>query len=224
RLIASTVSHDTRNFIMDPRSGGYRELRLDLAGGLLGGDNDFYSANTALQKYWPWSRSVVAVRARIGYASAYGGSKDTGVPVENRYFTGGSNSVRGFRENSLGPRELIPTPEGRLELTNVGGDVLLVTNAELRFPLPLLSRLRFSAAAFFDGGNAWASLSDISWRDFRPTAPKDEVQPTDYWYSLGAGLRYNTPVGPIRLDLGFPIKKDKYTESYRLHLSLGQIF
>ncbi len=224
RLLASTVSHDTRDFIMDPRSGGYRDLRLELAGGLLGGDNDFYAVNTAFQKYWPWLRSVVAVRARFGYANAYGGSKETGVPVENRYFTGGGNSVRGFRENSLGPRELLETTTGGVELTNTGGEFLLVTNAELRFPLPLLSRYRFSAAAFVDGGNTWADFSTVSWRDFRPTAPKEDVEVTDYRYSLGGGIRYNTPVGPIRLDVGFPIKKDEFTESYRFHLSLGQIF
>ncbi|UCH82899.1 MAG: outer membrane protein assembly factor BamA [Candidatus Latescibacterota bacterium] len=223
-LVSSTVSHDTRNFILDPRSGGYRDLRLELAGSILGADNDFYTASTALQKYWPWNRSVIALRARVGYANAYGRSKDSGVPVENRYFTGGGNSVRGFRENSLGPKRELPTSTGDGEVANVGGEFLLVTNAEIRFPLPLLSRWRFSAAVFLDGGNAWGDIHDVSWRDFRPTAPQDEVEEEDYRYSVGTGIRYNTPVGPIRLDVGFPIKKDELTENYRFHLSLGQIF
>lgn len=223
-LVAGTINHDTRDFIMDPRRGGYRELRLELAGSVLGADNDFYGANVGLRKYWPWKRSVIAVRSRIGWASAYGVSKDTGVPVENRYFTGGGNSVRGFRENSLGPKGLIPTSSGGYEVANIGGEFLLVTNAELRFPLPLLSRWRFSSTVFIDGGNAWGDIKDVSWWNFRPSAPQDEVEQEDYWYSAGLGLRYNTPVGPIRLDVGFPIKKDELTENYRFHLSLGQIF
>jgi len=223
-LVSSTISHDTRDFMMDPRRGGYRDLRLELAGSVLGAENDFYTAGTALQKYWPWKRSVIALRARVGYAKAYGASKDTGVPVENRYFTGGGNSVRGFRENSLGPKRLIPSSSGGQALTNVGGEFLMVTNAELRFPFPFLSPYRFSLAAFVDGGNVWENIEAVSWRNFRPLAPQDEVEQEDYWYSFGVGVRYNTPVGPIRADVGWPIKKDETTDNYRFHLSLGQIF
>ncbi|UCG50638.1 MAG: outer membrane protein assembly factor BamA [Candidatus Latescibacterota bacterium] len=225
RLIASTISHDTRDFILDPHRGGYRDLRLEIAGGILGGENDFYTANTALQKYWGIGRSTTfAIRGRVGYADAYGSSKERGVPVENRYFTGGGNSVRGYRENSLGPTEEIETSTGELEETAVGGEFLLVTNAELRFPLPLLSRFRFSAATFFDGGNSWRDIESVDLRDFRPFADREEVAEKDFRYSVGFGIRYNTPVGPIRLDMGFPIKRDESTDRYRLHLSLGQIF
>jgi outer membrane protein insertion porin family len=225
RLISSTLSHDTRDFILDPRRGGYRDLRLELAGGILGGDNDFYTLNTSLQKYWPKTRnSALAVRARIGYADAYGASKNAGVPVENRYFTGGGNSVRGFEENSLGPTDLTPTASGEPAPVVVGGRFLLVGNVELRFPVPYFWRYRFSGAVFADAGNVWRSLQSVDLGDFRLVAPRDEVTDRDFRYSLGVGLRYNTPVGPIRLDFAAPIKKDETDKFGRFHLSLGQIF
>ena len=225
RILSGTVSHNTRDFILDPRRGGYRDLRADLAGGFLGGENDFYALNTTMQKYWTKRKSlVVALRARVGYTDAYGSSQDTGVPIENRFFTGGGNSVRGFRDNSLGPTGMVETSEGNLEETVIGGRFLLVGNAELRFPLPYFSRFRFSGAVFADAGNVWSSLGSVDAGDFRLFASPEEITEDDIRYALGIGLRYNTPVGPIRLDYGMPIKKDDTDRFGRFHLSLGQIF
>jgi outer membrane protein insertion porin family len=225
RIVSGTVTHNTRDFILDPRKGGYRDLRADLAGGVLGGENDFYALNTTVQKYWTKRRNlVIALRARVGYADAYGASKDTGVPIENRFFTGGGNSVRGFRDNSLGPKGMVETSEGNLEETVIGGRFLLVGNAELRFPLPYFSRFRFSSAVFADAGNVWSSLGSVTAKNFRLYAGPDEITEDDVRYTLGFGLRYNTPVGPIRLDYGMPIKKDDTDRFGRFHVSLGQIF
>lgn len=225
RMIAGAVAHDTRDFILDPHRGGYRDFRAELAGGPFGADNSFYTLNTSLQKYWRIRRSsVFAIRARIGFADAYGGSKNDGVPVENRYFTGGGNSVRGFRENSLGPYQPVETSPGVIQDTNVGGRLLLIGNAEVRFPLPYLSRYRFSAAMFADAGNSWRSLGSVELDNFRLFASRGEVTEKDFRYTLGLGLRYNTPVGPIRLDFGIPIKRDADDKFGRFHLSLGQIF
>lgn len=225
RLIGTSLSHDTRDFILDPRNGGCRDVRVDLAGGPLGGDNDFYTLNTSFQKYRTSGRKfVIALRARIGFADAYGASKDEGVPVENRYFTGGGNSVRGFEENSLGPREFVPNAEGEPSAVVVGGRLLLVGNAEMRVPIPFLSRYRFSAALFADAGNVWRSLGSVDIDHFRLLQDRDEVTDEDFRYSVGLGLRYNTPVGPIRLDFGMPIKRNETDKFGRFHLSLGQIF
>jgi outer membrane protein insertion porin family len=225
RSITSTLSHDTRDFILDPRKGGYRDLRVDLAGGFLGGDNDFYTLNTSLQGYWTkGAKVVVALRARVGFADAYGASKDRGVPVENRYFTGGGNSVRGFEENSLGPTDQLSAAEGDPAPIVVGGRLLLLGNAEARFPVPYFSRFRFSGAVFADAGNVWRSLGSLDFENFRFAASREDVTEKDCRYSVGIGLRYNTPVGPIRLDFGVPVKRDASDKFGRFHLSLGHIF
>ncbi|MBI4721198.1 MAG: outer membrane protein assembly factor BamA [Chitinivibrionia bacterium] len=227
RILSASISRDRRDFILNPGSGGYRSLRLDLAGGIFGGDNDFYSILASIQKYFKRGRStIIALRTRIGYVDAFGSSADRGVPIENRFFAGGGNSVRGYRENSLGPRGIVSDPyQAQTAEGVVGGRVLLLTNAEIRFGVPLLSRIRISAAAFLDGGNVWASVREVKFTHFRPFVEEADITAMDYRYSVGCGLRYNTPVGPIRLDYGVPFKRDPAVDSGgRFHISLGQIF
>jgi outer membrane protein insertion porin family len=227
RILSGSITRDKRDFILNPTSGSYRSLRLQIAGGLLGGDNDFYTMSLAIQKYIRLGRrSVVALRLRTGYADAFGPSASKGVPIENRFFTGGSNSVRGYKENSLGPKGSVVESSSALASSGVtGGRVLLLTNVEMRLPLPLLSRFNVSGAFFVDGGNVWGSLRAVKARDFRLQVSKDAVSDEDYRYSVGMGLRYNTPVGPIRLDYGIPVKREAGMDKLgRFHVSLGQIF
>ena len=102
---------------------------------------------------------------------------------------------------------------------------MLLTNAELRLPIPYLSRYNFGAALFLDGGTVWNSVEEIHVDDFRLTADEKYVSREDYMYSVGFGIRYYTPVGPLRLDVGFPLKRTADMDyEYRVHISLGQIF
>lgn len=223
--IGTSVQFDTRDFILDPTRGTYRDVGLVVAGGILGGDNDFYTLSSTVQRYWPvWLSRVVAVRLRLGYAGSYGQSPV--VPVQNRFFTGGGNSVRGYEENSIGPREIVNNVEtGLPEETVVGGDVFMLTNAELRFGLPLLSRWHFSGAIFADGGNVWQDLGVVRFGDFNPFKDRGDVDQTDYRCSVGLGIRYNTPLGPIRLDFGYPLVVEEGMDgSGRFDFNLGQIF
>jgi len=221
----STISHDTRDFILDPRNGGFRSFGASLAGGFLGGDNDFYLFNATWQRYWPvWATRVFAARVRLGYADSFGRSET--VPVQNRFFTGGGNSVRGYDENSIGPRELVDNvATGIPELTVVGGNVLMLTNVEMRFSLPWVSRWHFSGSVFADGGNVWEDLNSLSFSDFQIFQNQDDVTLEDYRFSVGLGIRYNTPLGPIRLDYGLPLVVEPgMSKSGSFHFSLGQIF
>jgi translocation and assembly module TamA len=154
---------------------------------------------------------------RAGYVEAFGDSRETGLPVESRFFSGGGNSVRGFKENSLGPLTSSGEP--------AGGRISLLTNLELRFPLPLIGKYNFGSAVFLDGGTVWNSIDQIRASDFRFTADPDDVTRDEYMYSAGFGFRYYTPVGPLRLDIGYPLKKTADMDfDYRIHISLGQIF
>jgi outer membrane protein assembly factor BamA len=167
---------------------------------------------------------VFAWRVRTGYVDAFGESRDTGVPIENRFFAGGGNSVRGYEENSLGPRAVVD-PEPGAKPAPVGGRLLLLTNVELRYPIPLLSRINITGSVFVDGGNVWTALESVQARNFRPWADEEDVVQQDYRYSVGLGMRYNTPVGPIRVDWGYPVKRDNTVDKNgRFHINLGQIF
>jgi outer membrane protein insertion porin family len=221
RFLSGSVSHDKRDFILNPTTGVYRFLRLKFAGGFLGGDSDFWTASASAQWYWRLLRGdVVALRVRFGYGDGFGQSEQP--PIEDRFFAGGSNSVRGYENNSLGPQEYISE---RDEFFPLGGNFLMLTNIELRFDIPLLSRINISGAAFFDGGNVWENIKDVTLGDFKVFKSKDDVDINDYFYGVGLGIRYNTPIGPIRLDYGIPIKvREGQSEKGLFYLSLGQTF
>jgi outer membrane protein insertion porin family len=221
RFLTSGLSIDKRDLILNPRTGVYRFLRLKFAGGFLGGDYDFYTANVSSQWYWRLLRNdVVAVRVRIGYGDNFGQSDR--VPIEDRFFAGGVNSVRGYKNNSLGPK-IVDEETG--DFIPLGGNALLLTNVEMRFDIPLLSRINISGSAFFDGGNVWEDVKDIQINDFRIFKPDSDVDINDYRYGLGIGIRYNTPLGPIRLDYGLPIKVEEgQSRSGLFYLALGQTF
>ncbi len=215
-----TVSRDTRDFLLDPHQGEYRVLTSEVAGGVLGGDNDFYKFTGNYQRYRGLGDgSVLAWRGRVGFSDTYGRSE--AVPVESRYFLGGANSVRGYKESGLGPSYIDAAGVERV----AGGQFLLLANLETRFPLPLLARWHFAGAAFFDAGNVWDSAADVHGNDFRLTSDASETTVNDMRYGIGLGIRYNTPVGPIRLDYGYPLKPDLQTgKNGSWYFTLGQIF
>ncbi len=218
RSLDLAYTRDTRDFYFNPRRGMYINAKAGFSGGFLGGEDHFYTLIASYQSYRRLGGGTVfAYRVRGGYAQAFGDGKESGVPFESRFFSGGGNSVRGYRENSLGPQDDEGDP--------LGGRVLLLTNIELRFSLPYLARYNFGGALFVDGGNVWSSFEEIEAGQFGLYSERGDTTYRDYRYSAGLGIRYNTPIGPIRLDMGFPLKKtDDIDRDYLLHISLGQIF
>ena len=139
-------------------------------------------------------RVVLASAARIGLATGFGSPLH---PTE-RFFAGGGNTVRGYLQDSLGPRHAGGTP--------LGGSALLILNQEVRFPLPW----RLSGVGFVDAGNAFASARDIALRELR--------------VGTGFGLRFDSPLGLLRADYGIPRRRRGGGARGRLFISLGQAF
>ncbi len=251
RSINWAIYIDHRDDLFQPTRGMYTVVTAKLAGGLMGGDFSFFKWSTAWHNYHETPvGGILALRFMVGGTRPYGRSLDQGpdgVPYDDRFFAGGSSTVRGYRHNSLGPQV---TDQDELDRLNYSSDVLLpdnparggnylmLTNVEWRFPLPLLRRWKFSSVFFFEGGNVWAQLSDVRMRGFRPTSePGDPQDPAstkdwDYRYSYGTGIRFDTPFGPVRVDVGFPLKRVRYVSETRdvqdpktiWHFSLGYPF
>ncbi len=216
-ILGGSLSRDTRDFVLNPRRGEYRVFSANIAGGILGGLNDFYTITGNQQMYHPRGERVFAWRARVGYGNGYG--RSPAVPVEDRFYLGGANSVRGYDESALGPRS------GPGDENIDGGEFMMLANLEFRYPLPYLGRWNFSGTFFLDGGNVWGTIADVSSSDFRLTSNGDETELTDFRYGIGFGVRYNTPIGPIRVDYGYPLKPDVFTDvNGTFYFSLGQIF
>jgi len=165
------------------------------------------------------------------------------VPLEARYFAGGSNSVRGYRENSLGPRLTEEDAQNVVDdrfLANrptSGGNALMELNGEFRFPLPYISRWKFFGAVFADGGNVWENWARVSLDRMRLTSDPEGDDPTtilDFRTSVGFSIHYRTIVGPLRLDYGLPLKRVRLVDPdtgeveedphHIWHFSLGHAF
>lgn len=224
---------DHRNELFHPTAGSYTVLTAQLAGGLLGGDYHFFKWTAAWHDYYRMPTGTLAVRVKVGGTRTYGaslGQGPDGVPYDDRFFAGGASTVRGYANNSLGPQV---TDEDELAYLNYtsdvllpenparGGNYLLLTNAEWRIPLPLLRKWGLATVTFLEGGNVWAELRDLHLRGFRlvsdPGFPTDpgSTKDWDYRYSVGTGLRFDTPFGPVRIDVGFPLKRVRYLSDYQ---------
>jgi len=251
RFLSWATFIDHRDDLFRPTHGMYSIGTLKLAGGLMGGDFSFIKGSASWQNYHATKLGgVLALRLMLGAAAPYGkstGLGPDGVPYDDRFFAGGASSVRGYGHNSLGPQV---TDQDELDELNYGSDVLLpdnparggnylmLTNIEWRFPLPWLSRWNFASVLFFEGGNVWESLRDIRIQGFRlNSAPGDPGDPGstkvwDYRYSYGTGIRLDTPFGPVRADVGIPLKRVRYLSpdkdysdpSVVWHFSLGYPF
>lgn len=254
RSVIYTLFSEARDNVFNPTRGHYFTTQFELAGAAFGGDNTFLKWIGSLHAYRPWVGGVLASRIRLGAVRPFGSSSkmgSDGVPYDDRFFAGGAYSVRGYLDNGIGPqltdtdeREQVgwgsdvPLPDDPAR----GGNYQLITNLEWRFPLPILSRWNLGSVVFVDGGAVWENIEDIRLRAFRLRSyPGDYVDQSstklwDYRYSAGVGLRLNTPFGPFRLDVGFPLKRSRYETpdtvggpidedpAWRTHFSLGHIF
>jgi outer membrane protein insertion porin family len=236
RLIYAAINQNYTDNVFNPRTGDVRSLRVERAG--FWGETYFTRLSGSYTRFVPLGRNVLAFDIRAGWVEAYGPSREPqalsigiqGVPFEYLFQAGGSSTVRGFDTYSLG------TPIQVTEFNASGGTatvdtvdvhagtVLLIGNVELRRLAPLLSRWNVNMALFIDAGNAWEDLGAFKKAQFGPgfrDDSEDDPAVSDLRYSYGFGLRYPTPFGPIRVDVGFPAKK---FGKRRFHFAVGYPF
>ena len=186
---------DSRDHFLNPKNGWFNEAAIEYAGGFLKGQTSFFKFTTDHRYYWQfWGDAVVASAIRLGYEKGLRGNREREIVSFERFYAGGSNTVRGYPERGLGPED---------EFGNHRGDVLFILNTELRFPI-----YRFiGGALFLDTGNVWDKFSDI--KDVLPRV------------AVGPGVRLETPLGPARVDMGVPVMREFKPIFY---LQLGQAF
>lgn len=200
-FLASTLSPlavlDTRDDLFNPRKGFLSSMQYEWASRSIGSDLEYSKVTGATSGYFSAGKATLALAARVGAAEYYG--RDELLPLNKRFFLGGRSTVRGFGTDAIGPKAADGTP--------LGGDLMLNLKAELRFSV----YKDFGLAAFWDAGQVWFR---------KQTDPKI----SDLRQAAGPGLRYNTPVGPLALDIGYKLDREPGESGYEWHFTIGNVF
>lgn len=204
--VAFDISRNTTNNLLDPHRGFQATLHVEDAGRLMWGTYRYFMANTDARHYLPIGQKLVwANRVDLGSIQPAGGD-ERNVPFHKRFFLGGATSVRGWGRFELSPLSTFGFP--------IGGLSMFEASTEARFPV----WGKVSAVAFVDAGTVGLQAWQFNMGQMR--------------YAVGPGLRYMTPVGPARIDLGFQLNPEPgllvngkpETRRWRVHFSIGQAF
>jgi outer membrane translocation and assembly module TamA len=187
---------NTRDDVLDPRRGRFLGLNLELSPRVVGSDAPFVKgyAQADVARSFADDSFTWAQSYRLGLAWGFEG--EPVIPFE-RFYAGGAGSLRGFGTNEVGPRSPLGDP--------TGGEAVLILNEELRYR----HRSGLGAVVFYDLGNVFARVRDVSF---------------DLRHTLGGGLRWASPVGLLRIDVGLPLDREDGEKPWRLFFGLGQAF
>jgi outer membrane protein insertion porin family len=189
--------HDTRDNPFYPGKGILSGVSTKFTTPLLLSETDFVKVMFHFNAYHTLTKGIVlAASFRGGVAEGYGDTAE--LPIVERFFLGGRTSVRGYEQDTLGPKGNDDNP--------TGGNAFLMESIEVRTSITKSIGL----VAFLDGGNVWQRASDINLSDFK--------------FTTGLGLRYNTPVGPARVDYGHKLQREKGESAGEVHFSIGHAF
>jgi outer membrane protein assembly complex protein YaeT len=201
------LSFDNTDSLFQPSRGSLINLSHQIGLPYLGGEYGYLRSTLLVTRYVEvrdgW---VLAGKLLPGVIFGYGGENDR-VPLFQRLFAGGASSIRGYERRQLGPKDDPKSFGQERDPEPVGGRALLETSLELRFPLSG----NLSGVAFVDAGNVWSDPDQMSLGDMK--------------YTPGAGVRYRTPVGPVRLDVARRTARDEdFLPKWVFHISIGSAF
>jgi outer membrane protein insertion porin family len=200
-LLGPILIWDTRDDVFNPNRGHFTTFQTEVSDEVLFAKEEFVKNQLKSTHFWrfigPLS-AVVGAQAGIGFAYDVSDS----IPREERFFLGGGTSVRGFSQDGIGPIE-VDSEGNRIPL---GGEAAFSYSLELRFPV----WRGLGGALFQDGGAVWEDFDRIGFGDMR--------------YSAGLGLRYRTPVGPLRLDWGYKLDREPNESPSEFHFLIGNVF
>jgi outer membrane protein insertion porin family len=193
------ITRDSRDRRFNAREGSDNSLSVEYAGGVLGGDNYFtkYRAKSAWFFPFFWD-SAFCLQGRWGYVEKRSGGE---LPVYEKFFLGGMNTVRGFDYHSISPVD--PVTGDR-----IGGEKMMVYNTEFRFPL--LKEQGVVGVLFFDAGNVFTKEESLTFSGIRMSA--------------GAGIRWYSPVGPLRLEWAYNLDQRPGEASSNWEFTIGSPF
>jgi outer membrane protein insertion porin family len=211
--LSGTLLRDTRDKPLDAHRGSFSMLTLGITPTAFGSSANFGRLLSQYAFYKPFHSVVFANSVRLGFVKSFAGSF---VPTSQLFFSGGGTTLRGFPIDEAGPQRLVPfcnVLKGQTGCVNVtvpvGGRELFIFNSELRFPLGIMKAL--GGVVFYDGGNVYNAISLPNFVN-------------NYSNTIGVGLRYATPIGPVRVDIGRNLNPVPGITPTQYYITLGQAF
>jgi outer membrane protein assembly complex protein YaeT len=196
-----TYARDRRDNPTEAKRGTFNSVDLSVSSRNLGSSASFVRGFFQNSSFYSFGRDFVFARStRFGIEQVFGGSEEVDVPLPERFFAGGGQSLRGFSLNQAGPRDPVTG-------FPIGGLALLMFNQELRFPmkLPIIGN-KLGGTLFYDGGNVFSDVNHINldWKS------KSDTELNYFSHTIGFGVRYPTPIGPVRVDVGYLLNPAQY--------------
>jgi outer membrane protein insertion porin family len=199
-ILTGNWSHDSRNRAIFPDRGLLHRIALETT--VPGSGLEYYKLNYRQLGYIPLTRNLImSLNGELGYGDGYGDFNQ--LPFFENFFAGGIRSVRGFKDNTLGPRDSNDNP--------IGGNFMVLGRAELIFPVPFFADSRsVRLSSFFDIGNVYDGVDAFSFGELR--------------YSVGIAGTWMSPFGPLTASLAYPVNSKKNDETQIFQFTLGSIF
>jgi outer membrane protein assembly complex protein YaeT len=196
------LRQDTTDSHIAPRRGGILNLGGEFAPTFLGSGLQFVQSVLDLRRYQAIGDSQFVMAGRVRFGLIQPIQSTTQIPISRLFFSGGANSVRGYKLDYLGPRNSANDP--------VGGEAVLEFGLEGRFPIPIYEKI--GGVVFIDAGNVFPRIHNLDLGQLK--------------YSPGFGLRYLSPIGAIGLDIAFPTNRINYQQDspYQIHFTVGYGF
>jgi outer membrane protein assembly factor BamA len=211
--VSATLIHDTRDKPLDAHHGTFFTFDFGVTPTAFGSSANFAKLFGQYAFYKPFHSMVLANSVRLGIAAPFAGSF---VPTSQLFFSGGGTTLRSFPIDEAGPQRLVPfcnVLQGQSGCVNVtvpvGGKQLFILNSEARFPTHIAKPL--GAVIFYDGGNVFSA---VNWNNFV----------SNYTNTVGIGLRYATPIGPVRFDIGRNLNPIPGINPTQYYITIGQAF
>lgn len=206
--VRAQITYDTRDYIFDASRGVKYSYGVNVAGGPFGGNVNYVRNSLKGTWFFPtfW-KFVLSVNVTAGWIESYGNSTD--VPLYEKYYVGGADTIRGYKyRTEVGPYE--------------GGKFMSVANIEYKFPIVQENRKTILQGAFFyDIGGTWKNIENINYRFGTDNSDNNEY----YLKSgVGFGIRFATPVFPLRLDWGYGLNHKPGEELQQFYFTIGNVF
>jgi outer membrane translocation and assembly module TamA len=192
------IERSTLDDKINPTRGTSMNFILESSLNFLGSDENYIKQVFEFKGFREFKGIIFAKRFTVGLIEPFGKTDTLDVPIFKRFFAGGSTSMRGYPFQKLGPLASNEDP--------IGGDTLLLGSFEGRFPV----YKKLGGVVFLDYGNVYQDEFDFK---------LDEIK-----YAIGTGLRYDTLIGPLRLDFGYALNPEPNIDRFQFFLSIGHAF